>query len=115
MTFRKRFSQKFGMLFRRALKDKYNKIPSANFIAIQFNLRADGVSTITPETARKWINGLCIPELERFYVLKIWINLNPAMLFDENEFDDKNTRSFVNDATPEINQKLDEIKRLLNK
>ena len=82
MKNRKEFATKFAQVLIQHLIKKYNKVPSGYFFANQFNLRAQGTSTITAETARKWIKGISVPEIDRFKVLIDWLDFNPAELFD---------------------------------
>ena len=70
---RKEFAAKFADVLNRALIMKYKKVPSGYFLANQFNLRAEGTTTITAETARKWVKGLSVPEIDRFKVLIKWL------------------------------------------
>lgn len=67
----------FSICLNEALLRKYGKVPSATFLANQFNLRAIGTTTITRESARKWLNGLAIPEMSRLQVLVSWLEINP--------------------------------------
>lgn len=67
----------FSICLNEALLRKYGKVPSATFLANQFNLRAIGTTTITREAARKWLNGLAIPEMSRLQVLVNWLGMNP--------------------------------------
>lgn len=67
----------FSICLNEALLRKYGKVPSATFLANQFNLRAIGTTTITRESARKWLNGLAIPEMSRLQVLVNWLEINP--------------------------------------
>lgn len=63
------------------LLKKFGKIPSANIFANQFNLRAYGTKTITRETARKWILGLALPEIDKLVVLVKWLDIDVSKLF----------------------------------
>lgn len=44
-------------------------------LADQFNLRAEGTSTISRETARKWMRGKAVPQVGRLEVLIKWLGL----------------------------------------
>lgn len=68
----------FSICLNEALLRKYGKVPSATFLANQFNLRAIGTTTITSESARKWLNGSAIPEMSRLQVLINWLEINPV-------------------------------------
>lgn len=68
----------FGRALSRCLLAHYGRIPSAAKFADGFNLRAYGTTTISRETARKWLNGATIPEVGRLKVLMNWIGLKPS-------------------------------------
>ena len=82
---RKEFVAKFAEVLNRALIKKYKKVPSGAFLSNQFNLRAEGTSTITAETARKWVKGLSVPEIDRFKVLIKWLELDVDSIFNTTE------------------------------
>lgn len=92
-----------GDLFSRRLKElltaKYGYIPSAAKFSDAFNLRAHGTTTISRETARKWIRGEAIPELSRLKVLINWLGLKPSA-FLEGEF----TESSIEGDSSEVGQ-----------
>jgi hypothetical protein len=72
------FSQQLNEL----LKEKYGYVPSAAKFSDAFNLRAHGTTTISRETARKWLRGDAIPELSRLKVLMNWLGVRPSVLFE---------------------------------
>jgi len=76
-----------GELFSRRLNEllmaKYGYIPSAAKFSDAFNLRAHGTTTISRETARKWMRGEAIPELSRLKVLINWLGLKPSAFLEE--------------------------------
>ena len=92
-----------GDLFSRTLKElltaKYGYIPSAAKFSDAFNLRAHGTTTISRETARKWIRGEAIPELSRLKVLINWLGLKPSA-FLEGEFNEPS----IDGTISELNQ-----------
>ena len=67
-------------VFSIALKDglvlRYKSVPSAAFVAREFNLRIEGVEPISQESARRWIRGLAIPEFDKLLVLRSWLDLD---------------------------------------
>jgi len=63
-----------------ALVNRLGKVPSATYLANQFNFRANGTSAITRETARKWLTAQAIPEMPRLTVLVEWLGLDPHQL-----------------------------------
>jgi hypothetical protein len=88
----------FSRRLKELLKEKYGYIPSAAKFADAFNLRAHGTTTISRETARKWIRGEAIPELSRLKVLINWLGLKPSAFLDGeiNEQSAEDTSSEVN-------------------
>jgi hypothetical protein len=92
-----------GDLFSRRLKElltaRYGYVPSAAKFSDAFNLRAHGTTTISRETARKWIRGEAIPELSRLKVLIDWLGLKPSA-FLEGEF----TESSIEGDSREVGQ-----------
>jgi len=94
-----------GELFSRSIKtlltEKYGYLPSAAKFSDAFNLRAHGTTTISRETARKWLKGEAIPELSRLRVLMTWLGLKPADFLDlelmNNSFEE------LREPRPEIN------------
>jgi len=59
-----------------ALALRYREIPSAAFVAKEFNLRTSTLEPITQESARRWLRGLAIPELDKLLVLRSWLDLD---------------------------------------
>lgn len=70
----------FSDALRAALVHRLGKVPSATYLANQFNFRANGTTAITRETARKWMTGQAIPEMPRLTVLVEWLGLDPHQL-----------------------------------
>jgi hypothetical protein len=66
--------------FSRELQDslvrRYKRVPSAAFIAKEFNLRASASAPVTAEAARRWIKGFSIPEFDKLVVLRNWLSLD---------------------------------------
>jgi hypothetical protein len=71
--------ERFSIALRSGLVNKYSHIPTAQKLSDDFNLRS--LKPITRETARKWINGLVMPESERLLVLIQWLNLNTDYVY----------------------------------
>jgi hypothetical protein len=71
--------ERFSIALRSGLVNKFSHIPTAQKLSDEFNLRS--VNPITRETARKWINGLVMPESERLLVLIQWLNLNSDYVY----------------------------------
>ena len=73
--------EQFAKTLSRHLLDYYGRIPSASVLARDFNLRAaGGVAHISPETARRWIRGLSMPEMEKLQVIVDWLHLEVGFL-----------------------------------
>lgn len=70
----------FSETLRSALVKRLGKVPSATYIANQFNFRARGATEITRETARKWLTGQAVPGIPRLTILVEWLGLDPHQL-----------------------------------
>jgi hypothetical protein len=114
---RKEFVSKFAEVFNRALIKKYKKLPSSAFLSNQFNLRAEGTTTITAETARKWVKGLSVPEIDRFKVLIKWLELDVDDLFNTKEvhFSRKETNDVIDAIESKIYDLVETISKFKNK
>jgi len=66
----------FSKALEQALIERYGKLPSSAFVAREFNLRAASVDHINQESARKWLRGLAIPELNKLFVMQAWLGLD---------------------------------------
>ena len=78
-----RIRKKFSVHFKECLKKRYKKIPSTNFIANEFNLRAHDSETVSREAVRKWLNGLSLPKPDKLSVMGKWLDLKTE-LFDQD-------------------------------
>ena len=76
MPTKQKIRNNFSEALEKALIERYKKLPSAAFLAKEFNIRAKDIYTIRQETARKWLRGLAIPELDKLLVLHIWLGLD---------------------------------------
>ena len=71
----------FAKTLSRYLLEYYGRIPSASILARDFNLRTGThVAQISPETARRWIRGLSMPEMDKLQVLVDWLHLEIGFL-----------------------------------
>ena len=112
MDNRKHIANEFSGLLNQCLIKKYNKTPSASFVANQFNFRANGTTTITAETARKWMRGKAVPEIDRFIVLIHWLEFHPGQIFG---IEDKlNQRSEVDELIEILEKQLNVIKTTID-
>jgi hypothetical protein len=78
-----KFCKKFSAHFKEKLKVRYKKVPSTNFIANEFNLRAVDSSTVSREAVRKWLNGLSFPKSDKLSVMRQWLDIETD-LFEKN-------------------------------
>ena len=117
MENRKEFALKFAEVLNRHLVMKYNKVPSGYFFANQFNLRAKGTSTITAETARKWIKGIAVPEIDRFKVLIEWLSMDTSELFNAKtiHLTHKESTDVIDAIETKIHDLADLIKKFKSK
>ncbi len=74
-------AERFGDLFRQSLKKRYGELPSAGFVAREFNLRCAKTPTITNETARRWIRGCTLPDSSRLEVFASWLDIDYNAVF----------------------------------
>ena len=81
----------FSDQLKQALQNKYHKKVSVVFFVNQFNLRAYGTAPIAYETARKWLNGMAIPQLSKMEILIDWLNLDIQLLFSKHSAPKTNT------------------------
>ena len=101
-----RKNQNITMIFSQALRigllSKYKKIPSSGFVAKEFNLRAKGTSTITSETARRWLNGLVIPDLEKLIALSEWLEIDLNTLLSVRKASENNELNLAHEDIREF-------------
>jgi hypothetical protein len=88
-------------------------VPSGAFLSNQFNLRAEGTTTITAETARKWVKGLSVPEIDRFKVLIKWLELDVDSIFNTTEV--HLSRKETNDVIDAIESKINDLVETISK
>jgi hypothetical protein len=72
----------FSRLLRECLISRYGKLPSASFVAREFNIRAYGCEPITQESARRWLRGLSIPTGSRIGVIQAWLKFDLNQMFN---------------------------------
>ena len=74
----------FSISLNQQLLSYYRRIPSASILARDFNSRARGtMNPITQETARRWIRGLSMPEMDKLQILIQWLGVNIDLNLDE--------------------------------
>ena len=69
-------NESFAQELQHCLIRKFKKVPAASTFANAFNAYTNHIQDISRDTARKWITGQTIPELDRLVILKDWINLD---------------------------------------
>jgi hypothetical protein len=69
------FKDKFAAHLRSALKSKFGKLPSAPFVARNFNRQIPG-NGVSGETVRRWLRGVSLPRYEHMQILTHWLGLN---------------------------------------
>jgi transcriptional regulator with XRE-family HTH domain len=66
----------FSASLNQQLISYYRRIPSASILARDFNSRAHGImNPVTQETARRWIRGLSMPEMDKLQILIQWLDI----------------------------------------
>jgi len=76
MPSKKALWDSFSLALANGLLMRYQEVPSAAFLAKEFNLRSGVAEPITQESARRWLRGLAIPELHKLLVLRSWLDLD---------------------------------------
>ena len=88
--------ERFSTVLRSGLVNKFSRIPTAQKFSDEFNLRS--LKPITRETARKWINGLVMPEAERLLLLIKWLDLNSDYVYlNSTEINEEKSMELVYD------------------
>ena len=76
LTSDKVLHESFALALANSLLARYRKIPSASFLAREFNLRARHCEPITQETARRWLKGMALPKFDKLVLLRSWLDLD---------------------------------------
>ena len=66
----------FSEALSEALIRRYKLVPSAAFIAKEFNIRAHSFKSISHESARRWLQGTSLPDLDKLLVLRSWLDID---------------------------------------
>jgi transcriptional regulator with XRE-family HTH domain len=72
---------RFSSEFRRVLVCRYGRLPSAPFVAREFNLRHRGSRTISSESVRRWLQGDCLPHIDRLQTISDWLDIRMDSVF----------------------------------
>jgi hypothetical protein len=81
--------EEFSHSLRESLKLQYGKLPSAEVVSRDFNLRAHGTTPVTQESVRRWIRGESLPKPDHLIVLMQWLGLDLNEIYGK----DKNSES----------------------
>jgi transcriptional regulator with XRE-family HTH domain len=103
----------FSQAFKIGLLSKYRKIPSAGFIAREFNLRAKHTGTITNETARRWLKGMVLPDLEKLVILSEWLEIDLHTLLSLNKVNEHQESSVNKNESLQLLQRGEDILKTL--
>lgn len=76
MIWHKALQESFALALANALLANYQEIPSASFLAREFNLRNHHSEPITQESARRWLKGLAIPKFDKLVILRAWLGID---------------------------------------
>lgn len=76
--------ERFAANLREALKARYGRVPSAAFIAIQFNRHNESGKGISQESTRRWLRGLSMPSYQNLQVLALWLGVEVALLIGDS-------------------------------
>ena len=98
------------MEFNSCLTRKFTKRPSAQFIANHFNLINPEQHTITKETARKWMQGITIPDPNKFQILIEWLNMDINKIFTAEEKPTEIPQNFENEFYAMLEQAVQEVR-----
>ena len=96
-------------LFSKALAQQllqyYGRIPSASIFARDFNFRIPPeMNPISQETARRWIRGISLPEMDKLKLLGQWLGLEMGFLgaMGVNDAIDHNHEAALNPSTSNV-------------
>lgn len=78
---KKEIQSSFSVALSRALDSRFDMKVSSTRLADEFNLRAAGTTTISRQTALKWIKGAALPDAGRLKVLAQWLDLDLNEIF----------------------------------
>lgn len=81
MSRQNQFKESFAKALRTALVQHYRTRPSAAMLARDYNLRTHGGTSISQETARRWLRGECFPDEDKLQILAPWLDLDLNALY----------------------------------
>ena len=71
--------KEFAVALKKGIYKKFNKHLSIADFTIQYNLQFH--QPISNETARKWLSGLSLPQIDKLVHMTQWLNLELPQLF----------------------------------
>jgi hypothetical protein len=74
-------AETFSRELRERLRTKYKRLPSAAFIANQFNRHNKRDKGISQESARRWLRGESMPSRQNLQVLGVWLGIEVEISF----------------------------------
>ena len=98
---------RFSKALNIALIHKFGRVPTANSLANQFNFRAEGMTGVTRETARKWLAGQAIPEVSKLIVLVDWLELDTNAFMSTRPMQERQEDDIVIDTIRELLKHMD--------
>jgi transcriptional regulator with XRE-family HTH domain len=98
---------RFSKALNIALIHKFGRVPTANAFANQFNFRAEGMTGVTRETARKWLAGQAIPEVAKLIVLVDWLELDANAFMSTRPTEIRQEDDVVIDTIRELLKHMD--------
>jgi transcriptional regulator with XRE-family HTH domain len=102
---------RFSKALNFALLHKFGRIPTANSLANQFNFRAEGMTGVTRETARKWLAGQTMPEVAKLIVLVDWLGLDANAFMSTRKTSTQTDEDVVIDTISELLKHMDDKTR----
>jgi len=100
---------RFNLVFKAGLINRFGRVPSAEKFTIEFNFRNAPLAPITRETARQWIVGQSLPNPVRLRLLINWLELDASFIFATHT--PAYSPSIVNDKAAEEIRHLESYKR----
>ena len=110
---RQAISAEFGRTLNAALTRKFGRTLSAQRLADLFNLHAAGTTTISRETARKWLRAKSMPDYDHLSVLVRWLEVDPRSFIDTA--DTQADASFVKlrNAGPAVSRSIRQVQHIM--
>ena len=75
--------ERFGQELRAALARSYGRVPSAQYVANQFNQRISASNGVSGESVRRWIRWVSLPRYDHLAVVTDWLGLDFQDVLDK--------------------------------